>query len=92
MQKQKRELKVSYTYCACNDFLHKSTITGNLIRSYIRYSYQNKNITTPDDREVLAELKKNVMKRKAQLYEIEQSLPQKNSLYLKVFKSTQLHS
>ncbi|XP_037049254.1 transmembrane protein 120 homolog [Bradysia coprophila] len=47
-------------------------------------TYQNKNITTPDDREVLAELKKNVMKRKAQLYEIEQSLPQKNSLYLKI--------
>lgn len=28
-----------------------------------------------------------MIKRKAQLYEIEQSLPQKNSLYLKVCKS-----
>lgn len=32
----------------------------------------------------LDELDKNMIKRKAQLYEIEQSLPQKNSLYLKV--------
>lgn len=48
------------------------------------FRYQKANITTPDDREAIAEIEKNVMKRKAQLYEIEQSLPQKNSLYLKV--------
>lgn len=33
---------------------------------------------------MLEEFDKNVIKRKAQLYEIEQSLPQKNSMYLKV--------
>lgn len=47
--------------------------------------YQKLNITTPDDRETVQELEKSVMKRKAQLYEIEQSLPQKNSLYLQVY-------
>lgn len=36
------------------------------------------------DRSKLEELDKNMIKRKAQLYEIEQSLPQKNSVYLKV--------
>lgn len=40
--------------------------------------------TTPEEKEQIAEIEKNVMKRKAQLYEIEQSLPQKNSLYLQV--------
>lgn len=32
----------------------------------------------------MQEIEKNMMKRKAQLYEIEQSLPQKNSLYLQI--------
>lgn len=36
------------------------------------------------DSEKLSEMEKEMMKRKAQLYEIEQSLPKKNSLYLKV--------
>ncbi|CRK96466.1 CLUMA_CG009889, isoform A [Clunio marinus] len=40
--------------------------------------------TTSDDRTKIEELEKNMIKRKAQLYEIEQSLPQKNSMYLKV--------
>lgn len=80
-----------------HDFVHRKTsmkilsvrylnMSNCLICSNLSCSYQKKNITTPDDREVLAELTKNVMKRKAQLYEIEQSLPQKNSLYLKVTK------
>jgi hypothetical protein len=38
----------------------------------------------PDEKLKLNELDKNMIKRKAQLYEIEQSLPQQNSLYLKV--------
>ncbi|CAO1376514.1 unnamed protein product [Diamesa tonsa] len=37
-----------------------------------------------DEKTKLDELEKNMIKRKAQLYEIEQSLPQKNSLYLKI--------
>lgn len=32
----------------------------------------------------MQELEKNVIKRKALLYEIEQTLPQKNSLYLQI--------
>lgn len=37
-----------------------------------------------DDQTKVDELDKNLIRRKAQLYEIEQSLPQKNSMYLKV--------
>lgn len=37
-----------------------------------------------EQKKSIAELEKNVIKRKAQMYEIEQSLPQKNGLYLKV--------
>lgn len=39
---------------------------------------------TPEESEKLAELNKNILKRKAQLHEIEQGLPQKNSLYLNI--------
>lgn len=39
----------------------------------------------PEEKMKLSELDKNMIKRKAQLYEIEQSLPQQNSLYLKVW-------
>lgn len=39
---------------------------------------------TPEENDSLAELDKNMLKRKAQLHEIEQGLPQKNSLYLKI--------
>lgn len=45
---------------------------------------QKQSTLTAEDREKLDELDKNMIKRKAQLYEIEQSLPQKNSMYLKV--------
>lgn len=51
-------------------------------RRFDRAQKQSK--LTGDDRVKLDELDKNMLKRKAQLYEIEQSLPQKNSLYLKV--------
>lgn len=46
--------------------------------------FKKANITTPSDRESVQDIEKNMMKRKAQLYEIEQSLPQKNSLYLQI--------
>lgn len=36
------------------------------------------------DQEKLQELKNNVMKRKAQLYEVEQRLPKPNGTYLKI--------
>lgn len=56
----------------------------NVVCVFFSPRYKKSNITTPDDRETVHELEKSVMKRKAQLYEIEQSLPQKNSLYLQV--------
>lgn len=39
---------------------------------------------TSEENDSLAELDKNMLKRKAQLHEIEQGLPQKNSLYLNI--------
>jgi hypothetical protein len=48
------------------------------------YRAQNQSSLSADDRNKLDELDKNMIKRKAQLYEIEQSLPQMNSMYLKV--------
>lgn len=39
---------------------------------------------TPIDKDKMSDFDKDMMKRKAQLYEIEQSLPKKNSLYLKI--------
>jgi hypothetical protein len=50
---------------------------------FISLRWKKKN-PSPEEKEKFPELEKNMMKRKAQLYEIEQSLPQKNSLYLKV--------
>lgn len=37
-----------------------------------------------DQKKDVEEMQRNMLKRKAQLHEIEQTLPQKNSLYLKV--------
>lgn len=51
---------------------------------FLHSRYVTSNVTTSDDKEVVADLEKNIIKRKAQLHELEQSLPQKNSLYLKV--------
>lgn len=51
---------------------------------YFVLRYVTSNVTTSDDKQTVADLEKNIIKRKAQLYELEQSLPQKNSLYLKV--------
>lgn len=47
--------------------------------------YRNqKKVKTSEDKQSIAQLENKLLKRKAQLNEIEQSLPQKNSLYLKV--------
>lgn len=54
----------------------------NQISSSLKKS--SKTATSEEDKSTLADLEKNVIKRKAQLYEIEQSLPQKNGLYLKI--------
>ncbi|TMW44231.1 hypothetical protein DOY81_010689 [Sarcophaga bullata] len=45
---------------------------------------QFKNIQSPEDKEKVAELQKNTIKRKAQLHEIEQSLPAKSGRYLRI--------
>lgn len=54
------------------------------ISQIIRSLKAQKQSLSSDDRLKIEELEKNMIKRKAQLYEIEQSLPQKNSLYLKI--------
>lgn len=77
--------------------------TTNLNNSYLLYDftiffllslstsrYLNDNVTTSDDKAKIAELEKNIIKRKAQLYDIERSLPQKNGMYLSVCSNTRL--
>ncbi|XP_055615571.1 transmembrane protein 120 homolog [Toxorhynchites rutilus septentrionalis] len=49
----------------------------------IKLCTKNKKLTS-EEKDKLAEFEKNILKRKAQLHEIEQGLPQKNSLYLKI--------
>ncbi|XP_017491449.1 PREDICTED: transmembrane protein 120 homolog, partial [Rhagoletis zephyria] len=39
---------------------------------------------TPEEKEKVEELHKNTLKRKAQIHEIEQSLPAQSGLYLKI--------
>lgn len=46
--------------------------------------FRFKNTQSPEEKEKVAELQKNTLKRKAQLYEIEQSLPAKSGRYLRV--------
>lgn len=53
------------------------------ISKNIRLCTKNKRMS-PEEKDKLADLNKNMLKRKAQLHEIEQGLPQKNSLYLKI--------
>lgn len=50
----------------------------------IRHTLAGTDNLAEEQKKSIAELEKNIIKRKAQLYEIEQSLPQKNGLYLKV--------
>ncbi|XP_053678253.1 transmembrane protein 120 homolog isoform X2 [Anopheles nili] len=47
-------------------------------------AYLAKEDKTPEEREMSTLLQKNMMKRKAQIHEIEQGLPQQNSQYLKI--------
>lgn len=65
-------------------FLFFIRFEGQFFNFFFIYFRAQKSGTTPEEKEQIAEIEKNVMKRKAQLYEIEQSLPQKNSLYLQV--------
>lgn len=53
------------------------------ISKNIKQYTKSKKITR-EESDKLAELNKNILKRKAQLHEIEQGLPQKNSLYLNI--------
>lgn len=53
------------------------------ISKNIKLCTKNKRMS-PEEKDKLADLNKNMLKRKAQLHEIEQGLPQKNSLYLKI--------
>uniref|UniRef100_A0A182PV88 Transmembrane protein 120 homolog n=1 Tax=Anopheles epiroticus TaxID=199890 RepID=A0A182PV88_9DIPT len=47
-------------------------------------TYLAKERLTPEDKEKVTQLEKSIMKRKAQIHEIEQGLPQQNSQYLKI--------
>lgn len=46
--------------------------------------YVSSNVTTSIQKDQVADLEKNIIKRKAQLYDIDQTLPQKNGTYLNV--------
>lgn len=61
-------------------FLKLNTLSCIII--LIRLSKQNP--VAAEYQEVSAEIEKGMMKRKAQLHEIEQTLPKENGLYLKV--------
>lgn len=46
--------------------------------------YTSSNVTTSIEKDKVADLEKNIIKRKAQLYDIDQTLPQKNGTYLNI--------
>lgn len=50
-------------------------------------SEQKKGSLPAEEKKDMEEMQRNILKRKAQLHEIEQTLPQKNSAYLKVSES-----
>lgn len=54
--------------------------------------FVSSNVTTSDEKDQVADLEKNIIKRKAQLYDIDQTLPQKNGTYLNVHVFFLLHS
>lgn len=63
---------------------------------YLSFTFRNirfvgSNVTTSIEKDQIADLEKNIIKRKAQLYDIEQTLPQKNGTYLKVRDFKQIH-
>lgn len=71
------EISVIFFYSDKNN-VH--IISGNCVR------YVSNNVTTSDEKDQVADLEKNIIKRKAQLYDIDQTLPQPNGTYLKVSK------
>lgn len=46
--------------------------------------YVATNVTSSEEKEKIVDLEKNIIKCKAQLHDIDQTLPQKNGTYLKV--------
>lgn len=50
--------------------------------SFARYVATN--VTSSEEKEKIVDLEKNIIKCKAQLHDIDQTLPQKNGTYLKV--------
>uniref|UniRef100_A0A6M2DFN2 Protein with signal anchor n=1 Tax=Xenopsylla cheopis TaxID=163159 RepID=A0A6M2DFN2_XENCH len=55
----------------------------NVINSTVKKLSKDKEIFE-SNKETLTNMEKDMMKRKAQLYEVEQTLPKKNSLYLRI--------
>ncbi|CAD7090967.1 unnamed protein product [Hermetia illucens] len=62
------------------DIKHQRYRIGQIIMSLKQFK-KSKN---PKDVEAVAEIEKNILKRKAQLHEIEQSLPRKSGFYLQI--------
>lgn len=46
--------------------------------------YVGSSVTSSEEKERISDLEKNIIKYKAQLHDIDQTLPQKNGTYLKV--------
>lgn len=63
-----------------NDIRHQRYRIGQISSSVKKYTKSKDS----KEREAVAELEKNILKRKAQLHEIEQSLPRKSGFYLKI--------
>lgn len=79
------EAFVFFFFCHLLLFIYK-WILLLLIFEFLahRHTLAGNETLDEEQKKSIAELEKNVIKRKAQMYEIEQSLPQKNGLYLKV--------
>lgn len=63
-----------------NEIKHQRYRLGQIVSSLNKHK-KSKN---PEDIEAVTELEKNILKRKAQLHEIEQSLPRASGFYLKI--------
>lgn len=71
-----------------NIFLYRFIFFKNNRKFHINFRgcvrYVSSNVTTSDEKDQVADLEKNIIKRKAQLHDIDQTLPQKNGTYLNV--------
>lgn len=76
------EFHCSFVLRVSFEFL--TTIKTFILLNFFRYV--SGNVTTSEEKEQVADLEKNIIKRKAQLYDIEQTLPQPSGTYLKVYK------